>query len=111
MPTAQKTTRSPRTTTAARARTERDARKLDQINQALEGAQKDLASVGGSLGTGVGDLRRDVSKMLRAASRDLTKMRRAVGRDLDHLQKDLSALGKRPTSRNGRAPKARRSGK
>jgi len=109
MPTDQKTTPR-RTTAAARARAERDARRLDQMNHTLEAAQKDLASMGSSLGTGVGDLRRDVSKMLRDARRDLTKMRRAIQRDLDHLQRDLSSIGKRPASRNGRRSAARRSG-
>jgi hypothetical protein len=59
--------------------------------QSLEAAQKDLASIGGSLGTGARDLRRDVNRMLRDARRDVLKMRRSVQRDLVRLQKDLGA--------------------
>lgn len=80
-----------RLTPAARGRAEDDARRLDRISHTLEAAQKDLASMGGSVGTGVRDLRRDVNKLLRDARRDLTKMRRAVQRDLERLQKDLTS--------------------
>jgi ABC-type transporter Mla subunit MlaD len=103
MPTAQKTTRSTSITAAARSEAKRTARRLDQINKTLEAAQKDLAAIGGTLGTGVSDLRRDVSKMLRDARRDLGKMRRAVQHDLDRLQKDLSSPRTRRASGNGRA--------
>ena len=91
----------PRATDAARTRAEDNDHRLDQVMQSLEAAQKDLASIGGSLGTGVGDLRRDVNRMLRDARRDVLKMRRAVQRDLMRLQKDLStaATAKPPARR------------
>ena len=91
MPATKKPTTRPRATPAARARAEDDARRLEHIAESLEAAQKDLTSIGGSVGTGVRDLRRDVTKMLRDARRDLLKMRRAIQRDLDRLQKDVSA--------------------
>ncbi len=91
-------------TARARARAEDDARRLDHVMESLEAAQKDLASIGGSVGTGVRDLRRDTNKLLRDARRDLVKMRRAIQRDLDRLQQDLTtaATAKPPASR--RAP-------
>jgi len=90
MPATKKPTQS-RATAVARARAEDDARRLEHINASLEAAQKDLAAIGGSLGTGMLDLRRDVGKLLRDARRDLHKMRRAVQRDLERLQRDLTA--------------------
>lgn len=96
--TTSKPARRPAAAEAARARAEDNDRQLDRVMQSLEAAQKDLASIGGSLGTGVGDLRRDANKLLRDARRDVVKMRRAVQRDLVRLQKDLSAAatGKPP---------------
>ena len=91
MPATKKTTTRSRATPAARVRAEDDARRLEHIAESLEAAQKDLTSIGGSVGTGVRDLRRDVTKMLRDARRDLQKMHRAIQRDLDRLQKDVSA--------------------
>jgi hypothetical protein len=90
MPTTPKAPPRPLATAAVRARAQADARKVDQISKSLEAAQKDLASIGGTLGTGVRDLRRDVSRMLRDSRRDLGKMRRAIQRDLDRIQKDLT---------------------
>ena len=78
MPQAKKTKQPSRTTAVAQTRAEGDAQRLDRITQTLEVAQKDLASIGGSVGTGVRDLRRDVTKLLRDARRDLAKMRRAI---------------------------------
>jgi prolyl-tRNA editing enzyme YbaK/EbsC (Cys-tRNA(Pro) deacylase) len=91
MPATTKPTTRPRATPGARARAEDDARRLERIAESLEAAQKDLTSIGGSVGTGVRDLRRDVTRMLRDARRDLLKMRRAIQGDLDRLQKDVSA--------------------
>ncbi len=106
MPQAKKTkqpsraTKQPsRATAVTHARAEDEAQRLDRITQTLEVAQKDLASIGGSVGTGVRDLRRDVTKLLRDARRDLTKMRRAIERDLDRLQKDLSHTASSTTGR------------
>ena len=104
MPATKKPATQSRVTAAVRAQAEDDARRLEHISASLEAAQKDLAAIGGSLGTGVRDLRRDVNRLLRDARRDLVKMRRAVQRDLERLQRDLTsaATAKRPTSR--RAP-------
>jgi hypothetical protein len=96
------TKRPSRATAVTDARAHEDAQRLDRITQTLEVAQKDLASIGGSVGTGVRDLRRDVTKLLRDARRDLTKMRRAIERDLDRLQKDLSPASS-PTTGRARA--------
>ena len=83
------------------ARAEDDAQRLGRVTQALEAAQKDLASIGGTVGTGVRDLRRDVTKLLRDARRDLAKMRRAIQRDLDRLQKDVASAA---SSKAGATP-------
>jgi Ala-tRNA(Pro) deacylase len=110
--TTTKPARRPRATAAAHAQAEEDARRLEHITQSLEAVQKDLASLGGSLGTGVRDLRRDVNRLLRDARRDLLKMRRAMQRDLDRLQKDLTtaAMAKPPAPRRpaARTTKAKR---
>ena len=104
MPTTKKPAPRPRATEAVRARAEDDARRLEHIAESLELAQEDLASIGGSVGTGVRDLRRDVNRLLRDAGRDLVKMRRSVQRDLDRLQKDLTtaATAKPPAPRRAR---------
>jgi hypothetical protein len=101
MPATKKPAAQPRATEAARSRAEDDARRLERVSASLEVAQKDLAAIGGSLGTGVRDLRRDVNRLLRDARRDLIKMRRAVQRDLERLQRDLTAAAtaKPPASR------------
>jgi hypothetical protein len=91
MPATNKPAPRPRATAAAQARGEDNVRRLEHVTQSLEAAQKDLSAIGGSLGTGVRDLRRDVNRLLRDARRDLLKMRRAVQRDLDQLQSDLAA--------------------
>jgi Ala-tRNA(Pro) deacylase len=112
MPATKKPARR-RATTAARARAEDSERTLDHVMQSLEAAQKDLASIGGSLGTGVRDLRRDVNRLLRDARRDVVKMRRAVQRDLVRLQKDLSAAAtaKPAAARLGAATTTRTAGR
>ena len=104
------TRRSRVSTETARVRGLADAHRLDHIAESLEAAQKDLASIGGSVGTGVRDLRRDATRLLRDARRDLAKMRRSIERDLERLQRDLTsaAAGKpaaratRPTARTAR---------
>jgi ABC-type transporter Mla subunit MlaD len=89
---ATKTTPSAPThaTESAKAKTENDVRVIERVAHALEAAQDDLASIGGSLGAGARDLRKDVERMLRDARRDLKKMSKAVQRDLERLQKDLT---------------------
>jgi hypothetical protein len=104
MPATTKLAPRPRATAAARAQADDDARRIDHIGASLEAAQRDLAAIGGSLGTGVHDLRRDVNRLLRDARRDLRKMRRAVQRDAERLQRDLTAAAtaKPPASRHAR---------
>jgi len=104
MPATTKPTPQSRTAAAARARAEEDARRLERISASLDAAQKDLAAIGGSVGVGMRDLRRDLTRLFRDARRDLLKMRRAVQRNVEHLQRDLTAaaVAKAPASR--RAP-------
>ncbi len=97
--TKTKPTVTARATESAKAKTEDDARVIERVGHALEAAQEDLASIGGSLGAGVRDLRKDVQRMLRDSRRDLKKMSKALQRDLEQLQKDLM----KTTGKNGRA--------
>jgi hypothetical protein len=90
---AKKTVR-PRPTQAARARFEKNDRAIGRVTKSLEAAQKDLAAIGGTVGTGAGDLRKDVAKLLRDANRHVTKMSKTVRRDLERLQKDVTAASK-----------------
>jgi len=99
---AKKPARRPAATPAARARAEADDRQLDRLLQTVEAAQKDLASIGGSVGVGVRDLRRDATKLLRDARRDMLKMRRAIQRDLARLQRDLGAVAPAKPAVRGR---------
>lgn len=103
-----------RATESAKAKTEEDARVIERVAQALEAAQEDLSSIGGSLGAGARELRKDVQRMLRDSRRDLKKMSRALQRDLEQLQKDLtktpakSGRERAPAATAGKArPKAR----
>jgi ABC-type transporter Mla subunit MlaD len=98
--------RPSRATAVTHARAQDEARRLDRITRTLEVAQEDLSSIGGSVGTGVRDLRRDVAKLLRDARRDLTKMRHAIERDLDRFQKDLSPAASSGTGRGRAGSKA-----
>jgi ABC-type transporter Mla subunit MlaD len=93
-----KATVATRATESAKVKTEGDARVLDHVSQALKAAQDDLTSIGGSLGAGARDLRKDVQHMLRDARRDLKKMSKALQDDLDRLQKDLT----KTPAKNGR---------
>jgi len=103
MPATKKLTPT-RATAAARSRAEEDARRLDHVSASLEAAQKDLAAIGGTLGTGMRDLRRDMNRLLRDARRDVLKMRRAVQRDLERLQRDLTAAATAKPPASHRAP-------
>jgi DNA repair exonuclease SbcCD ATPase subunit len=94
-----------RATKLAKAKTEDDARVIERVAQALEAAQEDLASIGGSLGAGARDLRKDVERMLRDSRRDLKKMSTALQRELERLQKDLTkTIGKNGHVRAGAPP-------
>jgi hypothetical protein len=107
MPATQSPARS-RSKSALSARAQDDANRLDRINESLEAAQKDLASIGGSVGTGMRDLRRDATRLLRDARRDLLKMRRSLQHDLDRLQRDLtSATTGKPVQRGATAARTR----
>ena len=109
MPVTKKHTERPRPSIAARARAEEDARKLAHVSASLEAAQKDLAAIGGSLGTGVRDLHRDVDRLSCDARRDLIKLRRAVQRDLVRLQRDLTAAATAKPPRSHRATNSTKS--
>ncbi len=89
----------PRAIGTTRARLEKNDHAIGRIAESLETAQKDLATIGGSVGTGASDLRKDVAKLLRDARRDITKMSKTVRRDVERLQKDLS-----PSHRAKRRP-------
>ncbi len=88
--TKTKPTVTRRATESAKAKTEDNTRVIDHVSQALEAAQEDLASIGGSLGAGARDLHKDVHRLLRDARRDLKKMSKALQGDLEQLQKDLT---------------------
>ena len=91
---APKTKPTVTTRESAKAKTDADARLLDHVSRALEAAQGDLASVGGSLGSGARDLRMDVERLLRDARRDLKKMSQALQRDRKH-SKDVTKTAKK----------------
>jgi hypothetical protein len=57
MATARKSVASTRSSRAAHARAEDDARRIEHAQKSLKAVQEDLASIGGRLGTGVRDLR------------------------------------------------------
>lgn len=107
MPAARKPATRPGSTEAKHSEATEDARRLDQIAQSLEAAQKDLTAIGGSVGVGVRDLKRDVNRLLRNAQRDLAKMSKAVQRDLNKLQKDLASTTAKPAARGTAKPAAR----
>lgn len=91
---AARTTKTAATTTkaaeAAKARCEQNAEAIDRITHSIDVAQSDLTLLRGSIGTGMRDLRRDLSKLLRDARRDVTKMGVSTKKDIERLQKDLS---------------------
>ena len=99
-------TKSTRATESARGKTEADARVIEQVSQALQAAQDDLGSIGGSLGAGARDLGRDVQRLLRDARRDLKKMSKALQRDLERLQKDLTKTPAKHGQARAAAPTA-----
>ena len=82
-----------------------------RISKSLDVAMADLGKVGGSIGTGAGDIRRDLSKLLRDAKRSTTKMGKATRKDLDRLQKDVTAAAKSNGARSSRKAGARKTRK
>ncbi len=90
-----------RGTAGARKRFEDNDRVIRRITKSLDVALDDLAKVGGSVGAGAGDLRRDLAKMLRDTRRHATKMGNATRKDLERLQKDMAAAAKSSSKRGG----------
>src|ERR1700716_3035495 len=100
----------PASSTAHRARTrvvEENDRVIRRITDSLDVALKDLPKVGGNVGAGVGELRKDLSKLPRDARKHATKMSTATRKDLEKLQKDMMAAAKSKPSRGAaRKPRA-----
>ena len=88
----------------AHVRATKNDRAIRRVAKSLEAAQKDLAAIGSSLGTGAGDVRKDVAKLISDARRDVAKMGTAVRRDLERLQKDVSGASKAKPRRARPAP-------
>jgi vacuolar-type H+-ATPase subunit H len=97
----------------ARKRIEENDRVIRRISNSLDVALKDLPKVGGNVGAGVGELRKDLSKLLRDARSHATKMSNATRKDLEKLQKDMMAAAKSKPSKPSRGavrkPAARKS--
>jgi hypothetical protein len=107
----RKSASKPRAAEVARERCEENNRVIERISKSLEVAQADLAAIGGSVGAGAGDLRKDVTRLLRDACRDLTKMSKAVRRDLEQAQKDIASAAKPASSRSRRGTRAKSAAK
>jgi hypothetical protein len=87
----------------ARARWEENDRVIRRISDSLDVAQADLTKLGGSLGAGAGDLRRDLARLLRDARRHAASMGKATGKDLERLQRDIVAAAKPKSRATGKA--------
>src|SRR6202035_4295222 len=85
-----------------RKRIEENDRVIRRISDSLDVALKDLPKVGGNVGAGVGELRKDLSKLLRDARSHATKMSKATRKDLEKLQKDMMAAAKSKPSKPSR---------
>jgi hypothetical protein len=110
--------RSLRVAEKARARWEENDRVIRRISDSLDVAQADLTKLGGSVGAGAGDLRRDLARLLRDARRHAARMGKATGKDLEKLQRDMVAAAKPKSRAAGKAkasattkPKARTAAK
>ena len=86
----------PRATAAARARYAKNDRAIGRLTKSLDTAQKDLAAIGGSVSTGAGDLRKDV-----------TKMGNTLRRDLERLQKNSGSASKKAKPKKAKARRAK----
>jgi hypothetical protein len=96
----------PRANAATRARFEKNHRAIGRLTKSLDSAQKDLAAIG----TGAGDLRKDVAKRLREARKDVTKMGNTLRRDLERLQsKDSRSASKKAKPKKAKARRAKTS--
>ena len=76
-------TRARKTTASKRARrgSASSHRTIGRLAKSLEGAQRELSGLGGSMGEGGNDLRKDVERLLRDASRGLGKLSTNVRRE------------------------------
>lgn len=106
MPATRRSASGPRATEATRQRYEQNNRVVDSVAKSLETAQADLAAIRGSLGTGAGDLRKDIARLLRDARRDVTKLSRSLRRDLERVQKDLASAAMPSQGRARRGTRA-----
>jgi len=98
--------KKPSVSVSIRSHIEENDRVLGRIAESLDVAQADLGKLRGSVGTGVSELRRDLSKLLRDARRDVTKLGKSTRKDLERLQKDMVAAA-RPKSNGAGAARAR----
>jgi len=80
-------------------------RLVKRITDALDAAQEDLAKLSGDVGSGVTDLRRDLSKLLRDARRHAGKLGTTTRKDLERLQKGLAGTAKSKPAKAAKASK------
>jgi hypothetical protein len=83
-----------------RARHKENDRVIRRITDSLDVAMKDLPKIAGNVGAGVGDLRKDLAKLLRDARRHATKMSSATRKELERLQKDMASAAKSSPARS-----------
>jgi hypothetical protein len=81
-------------------------RLIRRITSSLDVAQKDLGNLGGTVGSGVSDLRRDLAKVLRSARRDAERLGKATRKDLERLQRDVASAA-RATPRSAKSAVSR----
>ena len=88
---------------------EANDRIIRRIINSLDVAQADLTKLGGSVGSGIGEVRRDLAKLIRDARRHADKLAKETRKDLEKLQKDMPP---RPPKQNRKkrpnAPKPKR---
>lgn len=107
-PKAKKAAKPRGTQTSAKARREQNERAIQRVTKSLDAAYADLGKLSGSVGAGVGDLRKDLTRLLRDARRSAEKMSKATRKDLEQLQKDLAAAAKGKTPAKAVAKSSRR---
>jgi hypothetical protein len=108
--------RKTRARSASKARTSKRAgagaasshRTLGRLSKSLEAVQREISGLGGSMGDGGTDLRKDIERLLRDASRGLSKLSANARREAERLQKELSSATKPKRKRAGAKPKAKR---
>jgi hypothetical protein len=103
---AKSSARPPRATTEARKRCEQNGRAIDRLAKSLEAAQAELTALRSTMGSGAGDLRKDLARLLRDARRDVGKLGKTVRRDLERIQNDLVSATSKSSSRTRRAARA-----